>query len=283
MCTLALNSNVPRKALKKRPEQSRPEGEVLEDDIVAFAKNRLDFDPDPQQAALLRSNARRGILNCTRQWGKSTVMAVKAVHRAYTKPGSLVLVASPTARQSGEWMRKARGMVELLGIKPVGDGTNQISIALPNGSRIVGLPGTNTEGRIRGFSAVSLLLIDEAARVSDSMYKALRPMLAIGGGELWMMSTPLGKCGFFYDTWVASESVASESNTSWARIEVRAVDCPRISREFLEEERDAMGSAWFDREYQCRFIDDGSSVFSRDLVEAALDPTIEPLHLPPWH
>ena len=62
-----------------------------------------------------------------------------------------------------------------------GDGDNAISLLLPNGSRIVGLPGT--EATVRGFSAVSLMLIDEAARVADEMYKALRPMLAVSGGR----------------------------------------------------------------------------------------------------
>jgi hypothetical protein len=61
-------------------------------------------------------------------------------------------------------------------------------LALPNGSRIVGLPGV--EGTVRGFSAVSLLLIDEASRVSGATYKSLRPMLAVGNGDLWLMSTP---------------------------------------------------------------------------------------------
>ena len=45
----------------------------------------------------------------------------------------------------------------------------------------MGLPGT--EATVRGFSAVSLLLIDEAARVEDAMYKSLRPMLAVGDGR----------------------------------------------------------------------------------------------------
>ena len=116
-----------------------------------------------------------------------------------TEAGSLTLVVSPTARQSGEFVRKAAGFARRLGIRPKGDGDNEISLALPNGSRIVGLPGT--EATVRGFSAVSLLLVDEAARVSDDLYMAMRPMLAVSGGELWLMSTPFGKRGFFYDAW----------------------------------------------------------------------------------
>jgi Terminase-like family. len=137
----------------------------------------------------------RGILNCSRQWGKSTTIAAKAVHRASCVAGSLILAVSPSARQSGEFLRKAETFVRKLGIRPRGDGDNQISILFPNGSRIVGLPGL--EATVRGFSAVSLLLIDEAARVPDEMYKAVRPMLAVSNGDLWLMSTPAGRRGFF--------------------------------------------------------------------------------------
>jgi hypothetical protein len=157
--------------------------------VSEFARHKLAFEPDARQAAVLDSAAKRGILNCTRQWGKSTVLAVKAVHRAWTVAGSLTLVASPSERQSGEFLRKAAEFLGRLGVKRRGDGDNSSSLALPNGSRIVGLPGI--ESTVRGFSAVSLLLIDEASRVSDATYKSLRPMLAVGNGDLWLMSTPL--------------------------------------------------------------------------------------------
>ncbi len=158
--------------------------------IVSFAREQLNFDPDPRQTEVLESTAKRGILNCTRQWGKSTVAAIKALHTAHSKPGSLVLVASPGERQSAEFLKKTEELVLRLNIKPRGDGKNSCSLLLPNGSRIIGLPGT--EATVRGFSSVALLLIDEAARVADAMYKALRPMLAVADGDLWMMSTPWG-------------------------------------------------------------------------------------------
>jgi hypothetical protein len=87
-------------------------------------------------------------------------------------PESLTVVVSPSARQSAELVRKAEGFVRRLGVRPRGDGTNEISILLPNKARIVGLPGM--EATTRGFSAVSLLLVDEAARVRDDLYMAIR-------------------------------------------------------------------------------------------------------------
>jgi hypothetical protein len=240
-------------------------------DAVEFARKRLKFEPDERQIEVLRSNAKRGILNCTRQWGKSTIAAAKAVHRAFTQEKSLVLVASPTDRQSAELVRKAAGMVATLGITPRGDGDNQTSLLFPNGSRIVGLPGM--EATVRGFSAVSLLLIDEASRVEDAMYKALRPMLAVGDGDLWLMSTPNGKKGFFYECW------EHEAADEWFRVSVPATECARISTEFLEAERRAVGPEWFAREFMAEFVDDGTETFERGLVEGAVDDSFEPLDL----
>jgi terminase large subunit-like protein len=229
---------------------------------------RLGFEPDAAQVEVLRSEAKRGILNCTRQWGKSTVGAAKAVHRAQTRAGSLVLVASPTERQSAELLRKANAMLRKLGVQARGDGSNTASLLLPNGSRLVGLPGT--EGTVRGFSAVSLLLIDEAARVEDALYLALRPMLAVGDGDLWLMSTPNGKRGFFYESW-------EHGGEDWMRVRVPATECARISKKFLEEQRSAMGDAWFRQEHMCEFIEGTSGVFDRDVVERAIDDEVEPL------
>jgi hypothetical protein len=162
-------------------------------DAARFAEGTLGFQPDARQRELLLCEAKQGILNCTRQWGKSTVAAIKAVHRAHTVAKSLVVVASPTERQSAEFLLKARGFINELGVRVRGDGHNRASLRLPNGSRIVGLPGK--EANIRGFSAVNLLIIDEAARVPDELYKALRPMLTVAHGDLWLLSTPWGKQG----------------------------------------------------------------------------------------
>ena len=231
---------------------------------------QLGLEPDEKQLEILRSNAKRGILNCSRQWGKSTVAAAKAVHRAHTQPGSLVLVASPSERQSAEFLRKVKPMVRKLGIRVRGDGDNAISILLPNESRIVGLPGI--EANVRGFSAVSLLLVDEAARVPDDLYQGLRPMLGTSGGDLWLMSTPYGQRGFFYEAW-------ANGGPEWFRVSGKATECSRISEEFLEEERREKTSDWFSQEYLCEFTTNEEMLFDRDLVEAAFDDTLGELNI----
>jgi hypothetical protein len=103
---------------------------------------------------------------------------------------------------------------------------------LANGSRIVSLPGD--EQTIRGYSGVALLAIDEAARVPDDLYRAVRPMLAVSGGRLVCLSTPYGKRGWFFETW--------KGGSGWQRARITADQCPRITPEVLAEEERAIGT-----------------------------------------
>ena len=86
---------------------------------------------------------------------------------------------------------------------------------------------------MRGFSA-SLVLIDEASRVTDEMYSALGPMRAATNGDLWLMSTPNGSQGFFWKVWM-------DGGAGWERILAPATECGRISAEFLAGEMRARG------------------------------------------
>ncbi len=236
-------------------------------DIVAFARDRLGFHADPYQARALDPFIRRGLLNCCRQWGKSTTISIRAVHQALHWPGSLTVVVAPSARQSGEFVRKAAQFFRSIGIATRGDGSNAISLALPNGSRIVGLPGNETT--IRGFSSVALLLIDEASRVPDSLYHAVRPMtVANPGSAIWLLSTPNGQQGFFYEEW-------TEGGDSWARIQVPATECPRISPAALDDERLRLPEDTFNQEYMCQFTRADDSYFDRQAIEDAFKPRDE--------
>ena len=179
--------------------------------------------------------------------------AVVALHRAYFREESTVLVASPTLRQSGELVNKVAAFARMLGIRPKGDGLHEVCLMLPNGSRIIGLPGT--DGTVRGYSKVSMLIVDEAAQLPDSVYMALIPSLAVSNGDLWVMSTPLGKSGFFYDEWT--------SKNRWEKIQVPAEDVPRIPEEFLNEERQR-NPILFRREYCCEFVEADGAIFDGD-------------------
>lgn len=233
-----------------------------------FAAELLGFNPEPRQAEVLDITARRGILCCHRQWGKSTTTAAKAVHHAVFNDGSLALILAPTLRQSGELLRAIARFARKLGLETTGDGLNRISLAFPNGSRIVAIPAD--ENNIRGFSAVSLLLVDEAARVPDDVYYAVLPMLSTTDGGIWLMSTPKGRTGFFYETWTAADP-------EWTRILGTVEDSPRITAKVLASHREQMPEDRFREEYLCGFHDAEEQLFSSADIDAAFDPAVSPL------
>jgi hypothetical protein len=200
--------------------------------------------PDPWQRSLLFEPGRQILLNCSRQSGKSRTVSSLAVHTAVFRPGSLTLLLSPSLRQSVELFRKVLEGYRAIG-KPVAiAAANQTRLELVNGSRVVGLPGR--EDTVRSFSGVALLAIDEAARVPDDLYRAVRPMLAVSHGRLICLSTPFGRRGFFYHAWM-------DHDADWQRFCIPWQQCPRITPEFIEEERRAMGDAWVRQEYTCSF------------------------------
>ncbi len=237
-------------------------------DAVLMAR-RAGITPDAWQSDLLRSDTRQMVLNCSRQSGKSTVSAILGVHQAIYTPNSLVLLLSPSLRQSQELFRKIKDIYNALESpampKPIEE--SALRLELDNGSRIISLPGSETT--IRGFSNVALLIVDEAATCEDALFFSIKPMLAVSGGKIILLSTPRGKRGFFFDVW-------SEGGTDWNRTRITARACPRISEQWLEREKAAMPDFWFRQEFECEFVESVDSVFSFDEVQSALSDTLEP-------
>jgi hypothetical protein len=197
---------------------------------------------------------------CSRQSGKSQTAAGLALRSALLEAPALVLLLSPTLRQSGELFRdKVLPLWRALGCPFRDRSPTQLSLELSNGSRILSLPGE--EGTIRGFSGVKTLVIDEAARVPDALYYAVRPMLAVSRGRLVALSSAYAKQGWFHQTYTGEQE--------WRRVKVRATDCPRITREFLREERLALGAMHFSMEYLCEWGELLDSVFRQEDIDRA--------------
>ena len=192
--------------------------------------------------------------------------AVIALHRALYHPDSLVLCLAPALRQSQELFGKVASFYRTLGrpVPPVAE--QRLGLELVNGSRIVSLPA-GTEKTIRGYSGVSLLVVDEASRVEGALYYSIRPMLAVSRGSLVMLSTPYGRRGVFFEEWTEGEG--------WERFQVPASMCPRISREFLEAERRSMPEWWWAQEYLTEFRETEDQLWTYSMIEGARDDEIE--------
>jgi len=254
-------------------------GDVARDLIYAlnpfkFAQ-RLGINPDEWQRELLLSNASRIILNCSRQSGKSTIVAILALHHSLYTKKALTLVVSPSERQSKELFAKIVDFYQDLKLEKEGtildsETENKHELQLSNKSRIISLP--SKPQTLRGYSAPSLILIDEAAQCADDLYNALTPMLAVSKGRLILLSTPFGKSGFFFNVW-------STGGADWEQYKITAVQCPRISPEWLEEQR-RNTSAWsFNQEYLCSFEANESSFFDTDEVKRAFSDKVKAIRV----
>lgn len=246
---------------------------AIDDDILyavdpaIWSKETLGLHPDPWQASLLRSRSRRIILNCSRQSGKSTICAALGLHESIYRSPSFGLVVAPSQDQSGELMLKFdefRGAVELP--SDYLDTDTKLAVRFKNGNRFIARPGS--EKTARSFSAVTLLLEDEAARVGDALYNSVRPMLAVSSGRHILMSTPFGRQNHFWKIW-------NDQRDTWESYEIPDEMCPSISKGFLEEEQ--LTNTWFEQEYHCSFMAPEGSVFSSELFASLANPTLPEL------
>lgn len=232
----------------------------------------------------------RLVLNCCRQAGKSTVVSAKAIHRAKYYPNSLILLISPSERQSVELMNKVEAFMSCDPQLPRLATDNKLEKEFINKSRILALPGS--EKTTRGFSEPAMVIIDEASRVEEELYYSLLPMMEDPEAELILMSTPHGKRGFFFDAW---------NSVHWSKVEVTGRDIlkrfrsekqymairekdgiwacysPRHTEKSLKMKYDLMGDWWYRQEYCGEFVDSEDSVFNTDDIMAAITDSVKPL------
>lgn len=217
-------------------------------------------DLDPWQESVLDTKTKNQILNCARQVGKSTVVAIKALHRAVFREEQLVLIIAPSLRQSQELFKKVLYYGRQVADIPDKTEDNQLSLAFTNGSRIVSLPGSPKT--VRGYSGASLVIIDEAAFAEKGLFAAVMPMISVSDGDMMLLSTPNGKMGFFWDAW-------SKGGADWEKYEIPWWKCPRHSEERLMAHKSVIGDYQFSVEYECQFRDAQDAVFSyEDIMNA---------------
>jgi hypothetical protein len=186
-------------------------------------------------------------------------------------------------------------------------------LELRNGSRIISLPAS--ADTIVGFSSVYRLILDEAARIPDETYYAVRPMLAMSGGSILAISTPFGRRGFFYEAWEGQASSDAELDLEtverlladldfpieeysdvgslalpsrfddpraflWTKTCVPAPHNRRLNRRYLAHERRSIPDLWFRQEWLCEFVELGSVVFRYADLQAMMTEDVTPLFGP---
>lgn len=246
-------------------------------DPVAFSRE-IGIDPDDWQGELMRCDAMRILLNCSRQSGKSTTAGTLSMHIAIYQDGSQTAILAPGMRQGRELYRKVHWAYVRAGRPLKARTETQFELELVNDSRVIVLPGT--EATARGLSGIDYLLIEEASRVPDEAYFAVRPMIATRPrAKVIIMSTPFGTRGFYHAEY--RRIIESKMNIlfdgrkdHWQYFEIPAGKCPRITQEFLDEEKETMGEFWFKQEYMCQFMDSETAAFRSEDIEHIVKPGV---------
>lgn len=229
-----------------------------------WAKSALGFTPDAKQAAVLDHNARRLILCCARQWGKTTIIGIKALHAAVFHPGTQVAIISKSLKQAGILIGRVCQSAAILGYPRKRVRGHEHSLELPNGSRIFGI--ANSEGAIRGYT-IDIVIVDEAAQIADDVIGAASPTLGRTNGKLWLLSTPNGQTGLFFNVWHDAQL------TGWFKMKATIEDAPYASPAFIEEQK-RLFPYKFRQEYYCEFTPVKGRLLNHERVNQMLDPDI---------
>ena len=230
-------------------------------DPVLWVREQLKVTPAAWQETFLRAPRGASILALTaRQVGKTTVAAWGMASTALFYPGSLSVVACPAQRQSAEAVRRVRDCLAKVGAKFVSD--NVFGLELDNGSRVIALPGSDDS--IRGLTVDGWIVADEAARLTEDLISALRPMRArCPHTRFAMLSTAWSRTDPFWQAWASDDP-------TWIRLKATVDVVDTLDKAFLENERRNLGDAKFEREFLG--IPGGSlaNPFTWDLYEGAI-------------
>lgn len=241
-------------------------------DPVLFAKAFFGFDATPYQAKFLRDPSKRIVLRWSRQSGKSTFLAIRALYYAMTHPETLTLLVAPSLRQSmitrdkieDQLMRVPLGIRRLFVRKLL-----RTVVTFKNGSRIIALP--NSPQLLRGYTAHTVICDEAAFFVEDELvfYNVLYPMLATTDGTLIVSSTPWGRDSIFYRFCNSPEF--SRHVVTWRD----AVEAGLTTQGFIEEMRLSLTPDQFQREFEAEFTEDADTWLPQSLIAKCIDPDLE--------
>jgi len=226
-------------------------------DVVGYAEKILEIKLDDWQKEYIKHEGNT-VVRAGRQSGKSFAESLRVALFALLNSKTSTLIIASVDRQSIELLEKVKSQIMGLAKNQIKGRPTFHKIELKNGSKIRAEPAGQTGYGLRGFT-VDKLVADEAHYIPDAVFVALRPMLATTGGTLDLLSTPRGNEGFFYDCF---------TDEGFHKIHIMSKDCPRITDEFLEQEKRRMTKLEYCQEYEAEFLDSLMQFFPRELIES---------------
>ena len=244
------------KTLSHTTQRTRGTAEVCPKTAAKWAKETLNFQPNAKQAEVLDTDAKYLALCCNRQWGKTTTIAIKSLHRALTRPDQSIVILSRSKHQAAILIRIAQRYLPKLKIRLRRVLGFEYSLEFPNGSSIIAVAhnGDTSVG-----NTANVLVVDEAALVQDNVYWSVSAAVARTKGSIWLMSTPRRQAGFFYNIW-------HNDDKRWTRILSPVTDCPEIDPDYLEMQKRA-DPIKYRQDFLCEFIQAADRLTNRETIE----------------
>ena len=244
-------------------------------DPVTWLINNTGWQPFPYEAEILRDNVLRlRVIKKSRQIGITTTVAHEAIWKVFTMPNRMILIVSPSDRQSKIVMSRIQAVVNLnprLYERVTAKNTSELQ--LDNRSAILSLP--NNPDRLRGFSATDIYLDEAAHFLNDGpVMAAIKPMLIATKGTFTVVSTPFGKRGIFYEQYQLVTNQQGADPTMKAYDLHPSIINPLISATDLEAENQNLTELEFKQEYLGEFIEQTDTYYPLGLVQPCVDPEL---------
>lgn len=233
---------------------------------------RKGWRPHLGQVAYLESKARFRVLACGRRWGKTDAAAAEIAQRMTRQESSRQLAIAPTLAQSRIVFERILWMLTACGVTFAHAYTPHPVVRIfdndAKSGRVIHVLDARSgheSNHLRGEGADHILL-DEAAYMPETLItEVTMPMLAANNGRMTLISTPRGR-NFFYRYFRMGER---RRDDFWSR-RSPSYENPRVNREFLELQRKLLTERAFRTEYEAEFLDNGSTVFASEALDAAL-------------
>lgn len=226
------------------------------------------------QQRWFRDRSRFKIGCMARQIGKSFGVALEAVDDAMATGSDWVLL-SAGERQSKELMSKVKMHCQAYALAAseiessefwLGDiRYTLLTITLPNGARIMGLPANPDTAR--GFSAN--VVLDEFAfhKDSDRIWSALFPTIS-RGYKIRIVSTPQGLGNRFHSLFTG--------DNEWSKhlVDIYQAVADGVPHNIDELKKGIDDEDAWQQEFECKFIDEASAWLTYEMIAACQNDTV---------
>ena len=197
------------------------------------------------------------VVKAPRQRGKSFVSQGVLVHYACSYPNTVSAIVEPTNAQARKVFRSIKnGLWESGVIKKANE--TFLEIEFINDSRIM-FKSAESGDNLRGYTVSGVLVLDEAAFVSQEILELVLPWLNVHNAPMLIVSTPKIRDGVFYNYWKEgvenTKNVVSIDWTEWDTSEL-------LSKDMMEQYRRTLTANQFRSEILGEWLDDEGLVFS---------------------